>query len=106
MILSIVFYLPMKKFVGCLIWRSTTKLTRTNKLPKVVTTMHMASKTAMAIVDIVLKGAGQHSGPHGVGGRVVETENSKRNSRLLYSQLWNTTRLWNTLVLTSYEIIK
>ena len=35
---------PMKKLVGCLICRSTTKLTKTNKLPNVVTTMHMAEK--------------------------------------------------------------
>ena len=56
----------MKKLVGCRIWRSTTKLTRTRRLPKVVTTMQMARLTAMKMVSREPKGAGQHSGPQGV----------------------------------------
>lgn len=59
----------IKKLVGWRIWRSTTKLTRTSKFPKVVMTMHMANPTAITIVAKVLNGAGQHSGPQGVGGR-------------------------------------
>ena len=56
----------MKKLVGCRICRSTTKLTKTRRLPKVVMTIQMARLTAMTMVNKVLKGAGQHSGPHGV----------------------------------------
>ena len=55
----------MKKLVGCLICLSTTKLTRTRRLPKVVMTMQMARLTAIKMVSRVPKGAGQHSGPHG-----------------------------------------
>ena len=33
--------------------------------------MHMANPTAITIVAKVLNGAGQHSGPQGVGGRVL-----------------------------------
>jgi len=61
----------MKKLVGCLICRSTTKLTKTNKLPNVVTTMHMASRMAIDTVATVVKGAGQHSGPQGTIVEVV-----------------------------------
>ncbi len=60
----------MKKLVGCLICRSTTKLTSTRRLPKVVMTMQMAKQTAITTVTMVLNGAGQHSGPHGVGSMV------------------------------------
>ena len=56
----------MKKLVGCRIWRSTTKLTRTRRLPKVVTTIQMARLTAIKMVSMEPKGAGQHSGPQGV----------------------------------------
>ena len=56
----------MKKLVGCLICLSTTKLTSTRRLPKVVTTMQMARLTAMKMVSREPKGAGQHSGPQGV----------------------------------------
>ena len=56
----------MKKLVGCLICRSTTKLTRTRRFPKVVMTMQMARLTAMNTVSREPKGAGQHSGPQGV----------------------------------------
>ena len=56
----------MKKFVGWRICRSTTKLTKTRRLPNVVMTMQIARLIAMTMVNIVLKGAGQHSGPQGV----------------------------------------
>ena len=72
----------MKKLVGWRIWRSTTKLTRTRRFPKVVTTIHMANRTAIAIVESVEKGAGQHSGPHGVGGRVDVTVPEKYKQKM------------------------
>ena len=56
----------MKKFVGCLICLSTTNETSTRRLPKVVTTMHIARLMAMKTVSGLPKGAGQHSGPQGV----------------------------------------
>ena len=55
----------MKKFVGCLICLSTTNETSTRRLPKVVTTMHIARLMAMKTVSGLPKGAGQHSGPQG-----------------------------------------
>ena len=60
---SVTARLAMKKFVGCRICRSTTKLTKTKRFPKVVITMQMAKQTAMKIVSKVPNGAGQHSGP-------------------------------------------
>ena len=56
----------IKKFVGCLICRSTTKETSTSRLPNVVMTMQMARLMAMRMVVVVSNGAGQHSGPQGV----------------------------------------
>ena len=56
----------MKKLVGCRICLSTTKETKTSRLPNVVMTMQMARLIAMNTVKGLPKGAGQHSGPQGI----------------------------------------
>jgi hypothetical protein len=46
----------------------------TRRFPNVVMTMQTARLTAMKMVMNVPKGAGQHSGPHGVAAKVAERE--------------------------------